>query len=99
MGPEPLVMPLIILGVLGLLGLVARMWQKRFATRATPVLKGAIAFSIWGAQGAQDWKTFVSIFLMATPFGIACAGVFVKLLGFLISVTRRNVSPTKPDTK
>ena len=99
MGPEPLVMPLMIRGVIGLLGLAARVWQKRLASRATPILIGAITFSIWGAQGTHDWKTFMPIFLMAIPFGIVCTGVLVKLLGVLISVIRRYVSHPKPDTK
>ncbi len=80
MGPEPFILPLVVIGVIGLCALIVRMVKRRFMSIATPTLVGALVFALWGAQGMKTWEHYFTVFLMAVPVGIVVCAVPAKLL-------------------
>jgi hypothetical protein len=89
MGPEPLITPFAILGIVCMLVLSVLVIRRKGNTLATPVLLLASAFCAWGSQGSATWAHTVTIFFMA--FGVVAAAS--ALLLWLLAIIFRPFKP------
>jgi hypothetical protein len=89
MGPEPLIAPFAIIGIICLLALCGLVIRSKGNTLATPVLLLASLFCAWGSQGSATWEHTITTFFMA--FGVV-AGAFALVLWLLALILR----PFKP---
>jgi hypothetical protein len=85
MGPEPLIAPLAILGIICMLALWILVIRSKGSTLATPVLLLASAFCAWGSVGTATWEHTVTVFFMAFGVVAASAAVLLWVLGTILA--------------
>ena len=83
MGPEPLIVPFAILGIICMLALCVLVIRSKGNTLATPVLLLASAFCAWGSQGSATWAHTVTVFFMAFGVVAAASALLLRLLAFI----------------
>lgn len=83
MGPEPLVFPLALIGLVGLVVVLTFIVKARGRSWLAVPLVAGVVFAAWGAQGAHYLRHTVTIFFMA--FGVfVIASVAVLSFGALL---------------